>query len=105
MNPGKLDKKIEILERIITTTSSGDEQIETRNIRNCFANVENKIIKAIIEDNKFVSRIEVNFTILNCKSFEITTEENIIKWNNKIFKIIDIANEEPYLKIITKEDK
>ena len=105
MNLGNLDKKVEILERIIITTTSGDEKIETENIRNCFANVESKITKAITEDNKFVSRVEVNFTILNCKNFEISTEKYIIKWNNKIFKIIDVADETPYLKIITKEDK
>lgn len=105
MNPGDLDKKIEILERIIETTSSGDEKIETKNIRTCFANVESKITKAITEDNKFISRIEVNFTILNYKNFEISTEKYVIKWNNKIFKIIDVADEKPYLKVITKEDK
>lgn len=105
MNPGDLDKKIEILERIIDTTPSGDEKIETKNIRNCFANVENKITKAITEDNKFISRVEINFTILIYKDFEISTEGNLIKWKNKTFKIIDIIDESPYLKIITREDK
>ena len=105
MNPGKLDKKIEILKRIIKVTPSGDEKIKTKRVRTCFANAESKITKAIIEDNKFESRVEVNFTILKCKRFEMSTEEFIIRWNNKDFKIIDVADETPYLKIITKEDK
>lgn len=105
MNPGKLNKKIEILKRIIEITSTGDEKIETKNIRNCFANIENKITRSITEDNKFISSLETNFTILNCKDFEISTEKYIIKWNNKLFKIIEILDETQYLKIITKEDK
>jgi len=104
MHPGKLDKKIEILERIIDTSPSGDEIIKTKKKRTCFANAESKITKALIEDNRFISSVEVNFTILNCKNFEISTEKYIIRWNNKFFKIIDIADETPYLKIITKEE-
>ena len=63
MNPGKLNKKIEIQTFEKYFDSEGVEQKTWKTIRLIFAFIEDKIVRTTNEDNSVVTQVETNMTI------------------------------------------
>lgn len=103
MHPGKLNKKIEIHRKDIDTSDEGDERITLVKVRSCFAQVESIIVKTETMGNQYTSKVETDFTILASKDIAPEPQQYLIKYANKLFTILDLVPDEPYLKIITRE--
>lgn len=105
MNPGKLNKKIEIQKFTKTFDSEGVENKTWTTIRIIFAFLEDKIVRTTNEDNSVVTQVETNMTIRkNYKS--LCSSDVRIVYKNRIYNVLDIYEiDDNYIKLITKGEK
>lgn len=105
MNPGKLNKKIEIQKFQKHIDSEGIEQKEWVTLRIVFASIEDKIVRTTNEDNSVVTQVETNMTIR--KNYKSLCGSDIqIVYENRIYNVLDILEvDENYIKLITKGEK
>lgn len=105
MNPGKLNKKIEIQRFEKQFDSEGVEEKTWITIRSIFAAIEDKIVKTTNEDNSVVTQVETNMTIR--KNFRsLFTSDIRIVYQNRNYYVLDICEvDENYIKLITKGEK
>lgn len=105
MNPGKLNKKIEIKKFQNHIDSEGIEQKEWVTLRIVFAAIEDKIVRTTNEDNSVVTQVETNMTIR--KNYKSLCSSDIqIVYENRIYNVLDIYEvDENYIKLITKGEK
>lgn len=105
MNPGKLDKRIEIqkFERVID--SEGVAEMTWKPLRTIFASLEDKIVRTTNEDNSITTHVETNMTIRrNYKS--LCSSDIRIVYENRIYEVLDIYEvDDNYIKLITKGEK
>jgi len=105
MNPGKLNKKIEIKKFQNHIDSEGIEQKEWVTLRIVFAAIEDKIVRTTNEDNSVVTQVETNMTIR--KNYKSLCSSDIqIVYENRVYNVLDIYEvDENYIKLITKGEK
>lgn|SRR5574344_1264166 len=101
MNPGELDKKIELQELVKNTDDEGIQNKVWETIRKPWAKVEYKIVRSTTEDNMQVSQVEINFIIRKDGTDLFGTKHRIL-FNSIVYEISDIAEQGNYWKIITK---
>ncbi len=105
MNPGKLDKRIEIqkFERVID--NEGVAEMTWIPIRTIFASLEDKIVRTTNEDNSVTTHVETNMTIRrNYKS--LCSSDIRIVYEGRIYEVLDIYEiDDNYIKLITKGEK
>jgi len=105
MNPGKLNKKIEIQRLEKTMDSEGIEEKNWISVRNIFAAIEDKIVRTTNDDNSIVTQVETNMIIR--KNYKSLCTSNIrIVYENRIYTVLDMSEvDENYIKLITKGEK
>lgn len=105
MNPGKLNKKIEIQKFDKYFDSEGVEQKTWKTIRSVFALIEDKIVRTTNEDNSVVTQVETNMTIR--KNYKSLCGSDIrIVYENRMYQVLDIYDvDQNYIKLITKGEK
>lgn len=104
MNPGELDKSIQIQELTKVFDDEGIQNQTWNAIRSPWAKVEDKIVRTVTENNKIISQVETNFTIRK-NGNELYGTSHRILYNSIIYKIIDIVDQDTYWKIITKGNR
>jgi len=105
MNPGKLNKKIEIQKFVKHFDSEGVEEKTWNTLRTIFASIEDKIVRTTNEDNSVVTQVETNMTIR--KNYKSLCSSDIrIVYENRIYEVLDIYEvDDNYIKLITKGEK
>lgn len=105
MNPGKLNKKIEIQKYVKWTDSEGVAEMTWKPIRTIFACIEDKIVRTTNEDNSVVTQVETNMTIR--KNYKSICTSNIrIVYEGRIYNVLDLSEVDAnYIKLITKGEK
>ena len=105
MNPGKLNKKIEIQKFEKYFDSEGIEQKTWKTIRSVFALIEDKIVRTTNEDNSVVTQVETNMTIR--KNYKSLCGSDIrIVYDNRMYQVLDVYDvDQNYIKLITKGEK
>lgn len=105
MNPGKLNKKIEIQIYEKLTDSEGVAMMTWKPLRMIFACIEDKIVRTTNEDNSVVTQVETNMTIR--KNYKSICTSNIrIVYENRIYNVLDLVEvDDNYIKLITKGEK
>ncbi len=105
MNPGKLNKKIEIQRLEKTMDSEGIEEKNWISVRNIFAAIEDKIVRTTNDDNSIVTQVETNMIIR--KNYKSLCTSNIrIVYENRVYTVLDMSEvDENYIKLITKGEK
>ena len=100
MNPGKLNKKIEIQRLEKTMDSEGIEEKNWISVRNIFAAIEDKIVRTTNDDNSIVTQVETNMIIR--KNYKSLCTSNIrIVYENRIYTVLDMSEvDENYIKLI-----
>lgn len=105
MNPGKLNKKIEIQTCTKTKDSEGVEILTWTTLRSIFASVEDVIVKTTNEDNAIVTQVETNMIVRKNYESLITSKIRIV-YKNRNYVVLDISEvDDNYIKIITKGEK
>lgn len=105
MNPGKLNKRIEIQKFEKAFDNEGIEEKKWITVRPIFAAIEDKIVRTTNEDNSVTTQVETNMIIRkNYKS--IFTSDIRIVYENRIYNVLDISEvDNNYIKLITKGEK
>lgn len=105
MNPGKLNRKIEIQKFVKHFDNEGVEEKTWNTIRTIFASIEDKIVRTTNEDNSVVTQVETNMTIR--KNYKSLCGSDIrIVYENRIYEVLDIYEvDDNYIKLITKGEK
>jgi head-tail adaptor len=105
MNPGKLNKKIEIQRLEKTMDSEGIEEKNWISVRNIFAAIEDKIVRTTNDDNSIVTQVETNMIIR--KNYKSLCTSNIrLVYENRVYTVLDMSEvDENYIKLITKGEK
>ena len=105
MNPGKLNKKIEIQRCEKTRDNEGVENKTWVLVRSIFAAIEDKIVRTTNDDNAVVTQVETNMIIRkNYRS--LCTSDIRIVYESRIYTVLDISEvDENYIKLITKGEK
>lgn len=105
MNPGKLNKKIEIQGFEKTFDCEGIEEKNWKTIRPVFACIEDKIVRTTNEDNSVTTQVETNMIIR--KNYKSLCSSDIrIVYQNRIYHVLDISEvDDNYIKLITKGEK
>lgn len=105
MNPGKLNKKIEIQRLEKTMDSEGIEEKNWISVRNIFAAIEDKIVRTTNDDNSIVTQVETNMIIR--KNYKSLCTSNIrIVYENRVYTVLDMSEvDENYIKLITIGEK
>ena len=105
MNPGKLNKKIEIQKFEKQFDNEGIEEKKWKKIRTIFASIEDKIVRTTNDDNSVVTQVETNMTIRKNYKFLCTSDIRIV-YEERIYDVLDICEvDENYIKLITKGEK
>ena len=105
MNPGKLNKKIEIQKLENQFDSEGIQEKKWLTLRMIFASIEDKIVRTTNEDNSVVTQVETNMIIRKNYKFLCTSDIRIV-YENRIYNVLDIYEvDENYIKLITKGEK
>lgn len=105
MNPGKLNKKIEIQTFNKSYDSEGVEIKTWETIRTIFASIEDKIVRTTNEDNSVVTQVETNMTIRKNYQSLFTSDIRIV-YEKRIYFVLDISEvDDNYIKLITKGEK
>lgn len=105
MNPGKLNKKIEIQKFEKQFDSEGIEEKNWKVLRTIFASIEDKIVRTTNDDNSVVTQVETNMTIRKNYKFLCTSDIRIV-YEGRIYNVLDICEvDENYIKLITKGEK
>ena len=105
MNPGKLNKKIEIQRCEKTLDDEGVQIMNWVKVRSIFASIEDKIVRTTNEDNSVVTQVETNMIIR--KNYKSLCTSNIrIVYEERIYNVLDMSEvDENYIKLITKGEK
>ena len=105
MNPGKLNKKIQIQKFTKSLNNEGVEIKTWSTIRTIFASLEDKIVRTTNEDNSVITQVETNMTIRKNYQSLLTSEVRIV-YENRVYNVLDIYEvDENYIKLITKGEK
>lgn len=105
MNPGKLDKRIEIQKFEQEYDSEGVSIKTWKPVRTIFALLEDKIVRTTNDDNSVTTQVETNMTIR--KNYKSLCSSDIrIVYENRIYEVLDICEvDDNYIKLITKGEK
>lgn len=105
MNPGKLNKKIEIQKYEKAIDDEGIASMTWIPVRTIFSCIEDKIVRTTNEDNSITTQVETNMIIRkNYKS--LCTSKIRIVYENRIYNVLDLVEvDDNYIKLITKGEK
>lgn len=105
MNPGKLNKKIEIQKFTKKIDSEGVEEKTWITIRTIFASFEDKIVRTTNDDNSLVTQVETNM-IIRKNYKDLFSSEIRIVYKSRVYCVLDICEvDDNYIKLITKGEK
>ncbi len=105
MNPGKLNKRIEIQKFEKTFDNEGVEEKTWKTIRPIFACIEDKIVRTTNDDNSVTTQVETNMIIRKNYKSQCSSDIRIV-YENRIYEVLDICDvDDNYIKLITKGEK